>query len=69
MGEREEIEMTDEYEIKQLKKKLAISKEALENWLEWEDKQIQKNGAYVGVEINQLIKNGKEALAAINGEH
>lgn len=35
---------------------------ALSDWLEWEDEQIKKEGAYVRPCINALINNGKQAL-------
>lgn len=49
----------------ELERKLKVACEVLSDWLKWEDKQIQKEGAYVGVEIRGLIAQGKEALAAI----
>lgn len=55
----------DENKIEDLKRKLAIAKEALKDWIEWEDEQIKKDGAYVRPEINELIKNGKAALKQI----
>lgn len=46
-------------------KKLSIAIEALSDWIEWEDEQIKKDGAYVSVRLNGLIKQGKVALEKI----
>lgn len=52
--------------IKDLEEKLAIATKALSDWIEWEKSQILKDGDYQGSRINELIKQGKEALAKIN---
>ena len=52
----------------ELEKKLDIAVEALSDWLKWEDKQIQKEGAYVGAEINYLIMDARQALSKIKRE-
>lgn len=45
-----------------LKAKADKLRVALAEWIEWENEQIAKEGHYVGVKINELIKKGKNAL-------
>jgi predicted nucleic acid-binding Zn-ribbon protein len=54
-----------EKENAELRSKLEVAVEALRNWITWEDEQVRKDGAYVRPEINELIKNGKQALETI----
>jgi hypothetical protein len=51
--------------IEELEKQNEIMREALGNWLKWEELQIKKDGEYVGQEINNLINMGREALKKI----
>jgi hypothetical protein len=57
-----------EKENAELRSKLKAAVEALRNWITWEDEQVRKDGAYVRPEINELIKNGKQALKAIEAQ-
>jgi hypothetical protein len=54
--------------IQSLRSKLEVAVDALKNWLAWEDEQVRKDGAYVRPEINELIKNGKQALETIEAQ-
>jgi hypothetical protein len=50
------------YKLQAENKKL---REALSNWILWEDEQIKRNGAYVGFDLNCLINQAREALKEI----
>ena len=52
----------------QLRSQLAVCREALEKWLAFEDRSIAKHGQYVGMEIQDLIKNAREALKQLTDE-
>ena len=38
---------------------------ALKEWIDFEHSQIDKEGPYVGMEINRLINQGDKALASL----
>ena len=39
-----------------------VLEEVVEQWIEWENEQIKKEGPYVGEAITKLIANAKDAL-------
>jgi hypothetical protein len=61
----ENYETDEPRAVDQQRDKLEVAVVALRNWLTWEDEQVKKDGAYVRSEINELIKNGKQALETI----
>ena len=54
-------------ENRELKSAAEDLAEALENWINWENEQIEKEGPYCGKAINALITDAKQALAKYRG--
>jgi hypothetical protein len=54
--------------IDKLKEENKVLREALQEWILWEDAQVEKEGQYAGEDINMLIMKGKQALSRIKGE-
>lgn len=58
----ESLTKLNDDKIKELEQELKEAREVITDWIEWEDEQIKKDGAYVRPCINGLIKNAKAFL-------
>jgi hypothetical protein len=54
--------------IKRLQAENKKLREALNNWIQWENGQIVMNGEYTGEDITRLIREAKEALKEVGEE-
>lgn len=60
-GSTHSYEYTDELEnqLNQEKQRREDAEKALSDWIAWEESQINKEGEYTGVDINNLINQGR----------